>query len=391
MIGNILLVISMVGVIFMIRAIVVDDEQLALRHLMKKLQTIETVEVVGSFSNARDVLKGMKTLDFNVAFLDIELPGLSGLDLADLLKEWNKDVFIVFVTAYRDYAVQAFELHSIDYLMKPIMSERLEKTILRIQEQLEKRTTEKTNATLPSKALKIICFKEFAVYHHNTPVKWKTGKVKELFAYFITNHQDPIHRDTIIEALWNDVEYQKAKIQLHTAISYLRKTLDAMGYPDTITFSNGSYVMEIDHYECDVHQFERIFEDHPQLTDANIEIFEDIVQNYNGDYMENNGYEWALVKAHAIRQKISQLLQMMIDFFADQNLLNKKHQYLQLLVSLNPYSESAVQQLMRFYVKTGNRGEAVKVYHDMKELLIEDLGILPDQSTTGLYDSILNG
>jgi len=374
-----------------IRAIVVDDEQLALRHMVKKLQSIRTVEVVGSFLNARDVLKEMKNLDFNAVFLDIEMPGLSGLDLADLINDWDKNIFIVFVTAYRDYAVQAFELHSIDYLLKPIMSERLEKTILRIQEQLEMQSLQKTDAPLTSNTLKIICFKEFSVYYHNIPVKWKTGKVKELFAFFITNLQDPIHRDTIIETLWQDVEYQKAKIQLHTAISYLRKTLDSMGYPNAITFSNGSYVMEIDHFQCDAHQFELIFEGHPQITFANIEIFEDIIQNYNGDYMENNGYEWAHVKAHAIRQKLSHLLQMMINYFSDNNLMNKKQQYLQLLVSLNPYSESAVQQLMRFYVNTGNRGEAVKIYHEMKDLLVEDLGILPDQSSTELYDSILKG
>ena len=120
-------------------------------------------------------------------------------------------------------------------------------------------------------------------------------------------------------------------------------------------------------------------------------MFEDIVQNYNGDYLENNGYEWALVKAHAIRHKLLHLLQMMIDFFSDRDLLNKKQQYLQLLVSLNPYSEHAVQQLMRFYMEAGNRGEAVKVFHEMKDLLDEDLGILPDQSTTELYDSILKG
>lgn len=375
----------------MIRAIVVDDEQLALRHMVKKLQSIMTVEVVGSFLNARDVLKEMNSLDFNVVFLDIEMPGLSGLDLADVINDWNKDIFIVFVTAYRDYAVQAFELHSIDYLLKPIMSERLEKTIFRIQEQLEMQSLQKTDEPLTSNALKIICFKEFAVYYHNTPVKWKTGKVKELFAFFITNLQEPIHRDTIIETLWHDVEYQKAKIQLHTAISYLRKTLDSMGYPNAITFSNGSYVMEIKNFQCDAHQFEQIIANHPQITDRNIDMFEDIVLHYNGDYLENNGYEWALVKAHAIRHKLLHLLQMMIDFFSDRDLLNKKQQYLQLLVSLNPYSEHAVQQLMRFYMEAGNRGEAVKVFHEMKDLLDEDLGILPDQSTTELYDSILKG
>ncbi|MBB4823284.1 two-component SAPR family response regulator [Sporosarcina luteola] len=375
----------------MIRAILVDDEQLALRHLEKKLLKTNRVEVVGMYTNATDVLKDLKNLSFDVAFLDIELPGLSGLDLADLLTDWNKDLFIVFVTAYRDYAVQAFDLHSIDYLLKPIMLERLEKTTVRIEEQIKLRSNEGTAKSVDQSSLKIICFNEFHVYYHNTPVKWKTAKVKELFAFFFTHLHDSIQRDFIIETLWPEVEYQRAKIQLHTTMSYLRKMLDSMGFTKSINFSNGNYTLSIDRFECDAHQFEKLMEDHPVLTDATIGMFEEIVQQYSGDYMESNGYEWALPKAHSIRQKLLHLLQLLIDHFSQKGATNKTQQYLQLLVSYNPYSEHAVQQLMRFYIEIGNRGEAVKVYHDMKTLLIEDLGILPDQSTTKLYDSIVNG
>ncbi|QTD40851.1 BTAD domain-containing putative transcriptional regulator [Sporosarcina sp. Te-1] len=375
----------------MIRAIIVDDEQHALRHLEKKLIKTNRVEVVGMYTNATDVLKDLKNLSFDVAFLDIELPGLSGLDLADLLTDWNKDLFIVFVTAYRDYAVQAFELHSIDYLLKPIMLERLEKTTMRIEEQIKLRSKEDIATPIEQSSLKIICFNEFHVYYHNTPVKWKTAKVKELFAFFFTHLHDTIQRDLIIETLWPEVEYQRAKIQLHTTMSYLRKMLDAMGFSKAITFSNGCYTLRIDRFECDAQQFEKLLEDTPVVTDDTIGMFEEIVSQYSGDYMESNGYEWALPKAHAIRQKLLHLLQMLINHFAQRGATNKIQQYLQLLVSCNPYSEHAVQQLMRFYVQIGNRGEAVKVYHDMKTLLIEELGILPDQSTTKLYDSILNG
>lgn len=374
----------------MIRAIIVDDEQLALRHLEKKLQQTGIVEVVGTYSNATEVLKEMKHLQIDVAFLDIEMPGLSGLDLADLMNDWNKDIFIVFVTAYRDYAVQAFELHSIDYLLKPILLERLEKTTARIQEQIRIRSNEELIPVEVRKPLKILCFKEFTVFHHDTPVKWKTGKVKELFAYLFTHLDELIPRDTLIEALWFEVDYQRAKIQLHTTMSYLRKLLAGMGYPDAITFSSGGYTMGLTRFECDVHQFETMLEDHVVVTDDNFEMFESIVHHYSGDYMETTGYEWAVPKAHAIRHKLLHVLQLMVDYFSYKGMENKTQHYLQLLVSHNPYSEHAIQQLMRFYVDIGNRGEAVRVYNEMKETLIEDLGILPDQSTKDLYESIIN-
>ena len=94
----------------MIRAILVDDEMLALQHMKKKLGELGTAEVIDTFSNAESFLNVMEQLDFQVAFLDIEMPGLDGLDLAKIIKEWNKDIYIVFVTANRDYAIQAFEL-----------------------------------------------------------------------------------------------------------------------------------------------------------------------------------------------------------------------------------------------------------------------------------------
>ncbi|MCG3087956.1 response regulator [Sporosarcina cyprini] len=375
----------------MIRAIIVDDEQLALRQLEKKLVKTNRVEVVGAYPNGTEMLKDMQHLQFDVAFLDIEMPGLSGLDLADVIKEWNKNIFIVFVTAYRDYAVQAFELDSIDYLVKPIMQERLEKTTLRIQEQMRIRSNEKSSTPHQLKTLKIICFKEFNVYHHNTPIKWKTAKVKELFAFFFTHLNSPTQRDTLIEILWPDVEYSRAKIQLHTTLSYLRKLLSSIGQPNAILFSNGSYTMKLEQFECDVHQFENLLEEHLVITDDSIEMFEGIIDHYTGDYLECSGYDWALPKAQSVRQKMLHCLQKMADFFQQQGSIDKTQEYLRLLVTFNPYSEHVVQQLMRFYVEIGNRGEAVKVYHEMKSLLLEELGILPDQSTTELYDMIVKG
>lgn len=373
----------------MIRAILVDDEPLALHHLEKKLTELGTVTVVKAFSNIDAVLTEMKQLDFQVAFLDIEMPGLSGLDIAELIQAWNKEIHIVFVTAYRDYAIQAFELDSIDYLMKPVMTNRLEKTIKRIQEQLNLNANKPNIVENAATTLKIVCFGEFAVFNNETPVKWKTAKVKELFAIFISHLHTYINRDTLIHLLWPETDYSKAKIQLHTAISHLRKTLESIGSPGKLIFSNQSYTLELEHFHCDAIHFERTIAEHATINHTNIDLFEQLVQQYNGDYMEKNGYEWATVKSQSIRQKLLLLLQKMIDFYNDIGDSVKEQHYLQLLLHFNPYSEHVVQQLMHHHIWTGNRADAIKLYHHFKKQLIEELGILPDQTTNELYKSII--
>ena len=374
----------------MIRAILVDDEQLALQHMKKKLHDLGTVEVVQTFSNAQSFLHEMEQLDFQVVFLDIEMPGVTGIDVAKIIQKWNKNIYIVFVTAYQDYAIQAFELQSIDYLVKPVLKHRLEKTIARLQEQIQL-TTQHQSSEQPAVPTKIICFDEFIVYYQGEPVKWKTSKVKELFAFFITHLHTYVNRDTIIDLLWPEHDYKKAKIQLHTSLSHLRKTLDAIGYEQVLKFSNQSYMLELDTFQCDAIELEQTIEQYPQVNHENIQAFEHVVQQYSGNYMDKNDYEWASGKAQSLQQKLSQLLQKMIDYYHESDEPDKEQDYLHMLLHHNPYSEHALQQLMLHYVKTGNRGDAVKIYQSFSKLLLNDIGISPDRATQAMYESIIHG
>ncbi|WP_158231820.1 response regulator [Sporosarcina sp. P19] len=374
----------------MIRAILVDDEHLALKQMKKQLLKTSEVEIVASYSNATEVLKNMRSIPFDVIFLDIDMPGMSGLELADLILDWNKDILIVFVTAYRDYAVQAFELHSIDYLLKPILLDRLLKTIHRLQEELSIRS--KGSVLIPTEqgpSFKITCFKEFTVYHETEQVKWKTAKVKELFAYFITYVQDSIHRDTLIDALWPEVEYKRAKILLHTTISYLRSLLDSLGYPNAIKFAQGSYSMQLDGLHSDAQQFEQYFSESPIVTVQTIAQCEKLLQTYTGDYLEVNGYEWAGAKANSLRQLLLHSLQNVADYFSSDSQPTKKQKYLQRLIAADPYSDYYTRQLIQFHINNGNRGEALRVFNELKDLIMEDLGITPDSLTMELFSSLL--
>ncbi|WP_406676726.1 LytR/AlgR family response regulator transcription factor [Moorella sp. ACPs] len=114
-------------------AIVVDDEPLARDELKYLLSAYEECRVVGEAENGEEALQLVAKLHPDVVFLDIEMQGLSGYDAARKMLADHKPPLIVFATAYNEYAVEAFELGAIDYLLKPFVNERLAKTIERIK------------------------------------------------------------------------------------------------------------------------------------------------------------------------------------------------------------------------------------------------------------------
>jgi len=116
----------------MLKALVVDDEAPARSELRYLLDDAGGVEVVGEASNASEALQLIKAIPYDVVFLDIDMPGLSGVDLAETLTGLERPPAIVFVTAHSEHAVKAFEVAATDYLVKPVEVERLRTAIERL-------------------------------------------------------------------------------------------------------------------------------------------------------------------------------------------------------------------------------------------------------------------
>lgn len=114
------------------RCLIVDDEMPARQELLYILSSIEDVKVIGEASNGIEALELIKTLKPDIVFLDIQMPQVSGMDVARRLLEEEHKPIIIFVTAYDEFAVEAFEVNAIDYLLKPISEERLQKTLEKI-------------------------------------------------------------------------------------------------------------------------------------------------------------------------------------------------------------------------------------------------------------------
>lgn len=116
-----------------LRALIVDDEYPAREELRYLLNRFTCVEVVGEAANAPEARKLIKAVEYDVVFLDIQMPGINGIDLARELGALKNPPHVVFVTAYSEYAVDAFAVAAIDYLLKPVHEERLWETINRLK------------------------------------------------------------------------------------------------------------------------------------------------------------------------------------------------------------------------------------------------------------------
>ena len=117
----------------MLRALVIDDETPARQEMKYLLEQTGRVQILGEAGNVRDAVMLIKTIPVDVLFLDIHMPGLTGMQLAKSLKTHPCPPAVVFVTAHSQYALEAFDANAVDYLVKPVDPERLEKAIERVE------------------------------------------------------------------------------------------------------------------------------------------------------------------------------------------------------------------------------------------------------------------
>ncbi|KLE34269.1 LytR/AlgR family response regulator transcription factor [Aurantiacibacter luteus] len=128
-----------------IRTILVDDEKLAIQGLQLRLEPFSDIEVIETCANGREAIRAIKTLKPDLVFLDIQMPGFDGFSVVKGVMEIEPPLF-VFVTAYSEHAIRAFEANAVNYLMKPVDEDKLADTVERVRQRLaEKRSSEEAD------------------------------------------------------------------------------------------------------------------------------------------------------------------------------------------------------------------------------------------------------
>lgn len=343
-----------------------DDEILALNLLEAILKEIGEVEVVGVFMNPIEGLENLESLNPDVVFLDIEMPGLNGITLAEKIESLSLNTEIVFVTAYDQYALDAFNVQAVDYVLKPIEKERLKKTI----ERIAKRKKPAIVSVTQTKGITTQLLGSFQILDsHQERVNWRTKKAKELAAYLI-HHDKPVNRHRIMEDLWPDTHIEKASTLLHTTVYQLRKKFRDCGIEEPIAYKSEEYALTVK-IDSDVKQI--------QYSLAHGEIRK-ILDLYKNDYLSQEDYAWAQSESERMRAQVIRSLEDYVFKNCDGVYDDLYKKVLDKLCELEPWDELYILKLIDYYIKLGNNKEAISTMNRYIEGLKKELGIEPSKN-----------
>lgn len=251
------------------RFLAVDDEPLMLSGLVSSIQSARPEAEVFSFTKPEDALRAAEELQIDVAFLDIRMGGMTGLQLAARLKKIKPDMHVIFTTGYSEYAIDAFTIHATGYLLKPVTQEDVERELTFIYGELKEQSH-----------IKAQTFGGFEFFVDGQPVKFGRMKAKELLAYLIDHRGAAVTSGEICAALFEDADDKTAKGNLRVLLHELKKSLKSAGASEIIIKGYNSYAVTAERIDCD---FYRFLQGDPIAVNA-----------YQNDYLPS--YSWAEVR-----------------------------------------------------------------------------------------------
>ena len=257
------------------RIFTIDDEPEVLETLHEAIRDAAPDSEIFDFQRGQAALDAIteQAVFPDVVFSDIRIPDMIGLQLAVVLKKAAPDAQIVFVTAYSEYALEAWKRRVQGYLMKPVTAEDIRDTLDHLK---------LTVAPAPRDKLHVRCFGHFEVFFNDEPVIFTRKQSKELLAFLVDREGAACTSEQIAEALWeSETDMQAAKSRIRKLISDLRATLTEIGMEDALIRERRQIAIRRSMIDCDYY---RMLEGDMVAVNA-----------YRGEYMPE--YSWAELTA----------------------------------------------------------------------------------------------
>ena len=248
------------------KILLVDDEELQLIRLEKICKKIRPEDEYFIYTNPVKAFREVKDIKIDIAFLDIEMPGYNGVEMAKRLIGINPQINIIFVTAYDDYAIDAYKLHASGYIMKPVSEEDIKKELDGLRYSVEKQNNEKL--------IQVKCFGNFEVFKDGVPLKFHRQKSKELFAYLVDREGAATNMNELNAVLWDEDKNS----YLRNLIADIQDTLKEVGASDVFIKRYNECFIDVSKIDCDAYEYKK---NNPEAIRA-----------YRGEYMIQ--YSWAI-------------------------------------------------------------------------------------------------
>ncbi|WP_349305821.1 response regulator [Bacillus sp. FJAT-49711] len=367
------------------KVILIDDEPLALAYLEKLLGEIENLTIIGMYGDPRRALERIKHKRPEIVFLDIEMPELNGMELAEQIQNEIPEIKIVFITAYDTYAVRAFDLNAVDYIVKPVKRDRLLQTIRRFPGVVDANTVEAT------KPMMVRCFQtlSFCIYGDESQtvnVHWRTFKARELFAFLIQHRNQPVRKDVILDMFWPETDWKKGFPQLYATIYQIRKTLQSINVKISITSSENSYKLVFNDVLLDIDVWEKRMNELPIVTNETLPEYQKLLNFYIGDYLASDDYLWAEGERERFRGLWLQLVKKVTDYLVFRGNYSEAIVLYHRVQTIHPYFDDSYFMLMKLYDDLGDRPSVEQQYAEYTKMLLDEFGLKPTDIIKTWYD-----
>ncbi|THF82149.1 response regulator [Cohnella fermenti] len=372
------------------KALLIDDEPLALIKLQKTFESeISDLEIAAAYSDPEEAVAGVLEHRPDVVFLDICMPGVDGLKLGRRIQAVVPGIEIVFVTGYDQYAVRAFELYALDYIMKPVVRKRLRQTVERIKEKLSmKGPIKPSDVNSPV----VCCFNRIQFKlpgMEPQTVKWRTSKAQELFVYLLHHRGHMVARSVLLELLWPDIEEAKAAQHLYTAVYYIRQTLRTHNM-DAISIRIGDleagYQLETGEARVDAEMWEDAIKQLGVMDASTVDDYERILDRYTGDYLGRYRYLWAEHERERLRLLWLYTMRQLSEFYEKHGLPDKAIRVNLHIQRICADEEECYFSLMKLYQATGNQVGIEEQYLLLREKIERELELPISASITQWYE-----
>ncbi len=255
------------------KVILVDDEVNNIDAFEMETEGMEGLDIIGRFQNPWEALSYVREHPVDLAILDVEMPELDGIRLGQKIKECRPETELIYLTAYKKYAFDAYQLYAGAYILKPFNREDIEKAFANLSRLSGKKLFDTDNT-----GVFIQTFGRFEVFLDGKPVEFKSFKAKELLALLVDRKGGIVTTEEILTYLWEDrPDTASSRNLCRKVVQRLHRNLEEYGIGDIVKRYTRGRSLNTDKVRCDYYDY--------------LEGSEEGKNAFRGEYMSN--YSWA--------------------------------------------------------------------------------------------------
>ncbi|WP_414150915.1 hypothetical protein ACIZ62_18665 [Acetobacterium carbinolicum] len=239
--------------------------------------------------------------------------------------------------------------------------------------------------------LQVYFFGKFRVLnsHVKKPIKWRTTKTEELFAFLIENDKPYVSKDKILESLWPDLGIEKAAKYLHTNTYNLKKDLKSAGISFQLELINGFYCYDVQNIHSDLAELRSMIKtvgvDYENFDDEEVDKIEQVILLYESDYLAENDYLWATSQSAFYRKQYEKYVFTLARYYFFKRNYPSTERVLCKLIEIDNFNENYHELLLQAYLFDQDYISFVDHYKELKALFLMELDQTPSPSIQGLY------